>query len=204
MTVVDVNTGSFVGNKGLEDTVFQVNVEAAKEIARQVRLRNIGGIVVVDFIDMLDETHKEKVTEILTEALALDKAKCNVLPMSELCLTQFTRKRVGNDVSSYLVKPCEHCKGNGHVHHETFVITRIREDILDCFANGFNAAIIELNDGIMRKILDEGLFTIEAKGRWKDKRVYFVPHRTYKEEYFSVRGDNSGVLNLPDKAKLLY
>lgn len=204
MTVVDVNTGSYVGDKSHEDTVFAVNLEAAKEIARQVRLRNIGGIVVVDFIDMLDEMHKEKVTEVLTEYLAADKAKCHVLPMSELCLTQFTRKRVGNDVSTYLVKPCEHCKGNGHVHDDTFVITRIRADLLDCFANGFNAAIVELNEGIMRKILSEGLFTPEVKGRWKNKRVYLVPHRTYKEQYFSVRGDNSGVLNLPDNAKILY
>jgi ribonuclease G len=100
MTVVDVNTGSYVGDKNHEETVFQVNLEAAVEIARQVRLRNIGGIIVVDFIDMQDEAHKEKVTEVLRERLALDKAKCNVLPMSELCLTQFTRKRVGNDVSS--------------------------------------------------------------------------------------------------------
>ena len=204
MTVIDVNTGSYVGDKNHEETVFAVNLEAAKEIARQVRLRNIGGIVVVDFIDMLEESHKEKVTQVLSDLLAMDKAKCHVLPMSELCLTQFTRKRVGRDVSEYLLKPCEHCKGNGHVHGDSFVLSKIRADILDCFANGFNAAIIELNDGIMRKILSEGLFTREVKGRWKDKRIYLVPHRTYKEEYFSVRGDNSEILSLPDNAKMLY
>ena len=204
MTVVDVNTGSYVGGKNHEETVFAVNLEAAKEIARQVKLRNIGGIVVVDFIDMLDESHKERVTEVLTELLALDKAKCHVLPMSELCLTQFTRKRVGCDMSAQLLKPCENCKGNGHVRSDLFVLSKIRADILDCFANGFNAAIIELNDEIMRKILSEGLFTREVKGRWKDKRIYLVPHRTYKEEYFSVRGDNAEILSLPDNAKMLY
>ncbi len=204
MTVVDVNTGSCVGENDREQTVFEVNVEAAKEIARQVRLRNIGGLVVVDFIDMLDESHKEKVTEILRESLDLDKAKCNVLPMSEFCLTQFTRKRVGNNSASYLIKTCQHCKGNGYVHNDFFVISRIRADILDLFANGFNSAIVELNDGIMRKILSEGIFTSEVKGRWKDKRVYLIPHRTYKEECFSVRGDNSEILTLPDNAKILY
>lgn len=204
MTVIDVNTGSFVGENSLEETVFAVNLAAAKEIATQVRLRNIGGIIVVDFIDMQNEEHKIAVTEELKACLALDKAKCNVLPMSELCLTQFTRKRVGLDVLSFTVKGCPYCKSNGHVHNDIFVLTKIRSKILDCFANGFKAAIVEINEGIMRKILNEGIFSHEAKNRWKDKRVYFVPHRTFKEEYFTVRGDNADVLDLPNKAQLLY
>ncbi len=204
MTVVDVNTGSYVGKDNLEETVFAVNLEAAKEIARQVRLRNVGGIVVVDFIDMLSEEHRHAVTETLSSRLALDKAKCHVLPMSELCLTQFTRKRVGNDMQSMLVKPCSHCEGKGYAPDDIFVITQIRADILDCFADGYTAAIIELNEGIMRKILSEGLFSIEAKARWKDKRIYFVPHKTYKEDQYSVRGDTVSVLRLPDNAQILY
>lgn len=204
MTVVDVNSGSYVGETSLEETVFAVNLQAAKEIARQVRLRNIGGIIVVDFIDMLKEEHKLAVTEELKQALTLDKAKCNVLPMSELCLTQFTRKRVGNEMYSYLVKPCANCMGNGHVHDDIFVITRLRAAILDCFADGYTTAIIDLNEGIMRKILNEGFFSIEAKNRWKDKRVYFIPHKTYKEDFFTVRGDKATVLHLPDKAQILY
>ena len=204
MTVIDVNTGSYVGTTNHEDTVFTVNLAAAKEIARQVRLRNIGGIVVVDFIDMQDEEHKTKITEVLRELLAKDKTKCNVLEMSELCLTQFTRKRVGNDVNQYLLKPCEHCKGNGHVHDDLFTFAHLRADLLDCFANGFNAAIVELNDMMMWRILDDHLFTNEVKGRWKNKRIYLIPHRTYKEDYFTVRGDNSEILSLPDNAKILY
>lgn len=204
MTVIDVNTGSYVGESNLEETVFTVNLAAAKEIARQVRLRNIGGIVAVDFIDMTDEAHKEAVTETLRNLLAQDKAKCNVLPMSELCVTQFTRKRVGPDALSFLVKSCPHCNGKGYVHEDIFVITRLRAEILDCFADGYSAAIIELNAGIMQKILQEGLFSIEAKNRWKDKRVYFIPHKTYKEDYFTVRGDNASVLSLPNNAQILY
>lgn len=204
MTVVDVNTGSYIGENNREETVFAVNLSAAKEIARQVRLRNIGGIIVVDFIDMEEESHREAVTETLRLALAEDKAKCNVLPMSELCITQFTRKRVGRAVQSYLVKGCPHCSGRGFVQEDIFVITRIRSAILDCFADGYTTAVIELNDWIMRKILHEGLFSIEAQGRWRDKRVYFVPHKTYKEEYFTVRGDNATVVHLPDKAQILY
>lgn len=204
MTVVDVNTGSYVGDASLEETVFKVNLEAAREIARQVRLRNIGGIVVVDFIDMTEESHKESVTSELSSALAQDRAKCRVLPMSELCLTQFTRKRVRNEVFSYLVSPCGHCKGKGYIPADIFVVTSLRADILDCFANGYRAAVVELNEGIMRKILSEGLLKSEMNTLWRDKQVYMVPHKTFQESQYSVRGDNSGVLNLPDKAQILY
>ncbi|MBQ3505391.1 MAG: Rne/Rng family ribonuclease [Clostridia bacterium] len=204
MTVVDVNTGKYIGDKSREETVFAVNLEAAREIARQVRLRNIGGIVVVDFIDMASEEHRKAVTDELRSHLEKDKAKCNVLPMSELCLTQFTRKRLGSDIPSMLSKPCPLCHGIGHVHEDIFVITRIRAAILDCFAEGHTAAIIDLNVDIMQKILREGLFRIEAGARWKDKRVYFIPHKTYKEETFSVRGEKGEILRLPDNAQILY
>jgi ribonuclease G len=204
MTVIDVNTGSYIGESNLEETVFAVNLAAAKEIARQVRFRNIGGIVAVDFIDMTEQAHKDAVTEELRSLLALDKAKCNVLPMNEVCVTLFTRKRVGREVQSFLVKPCACCEGKGHVHDDIFVITRLRAAILDCFADGYTSAIIELNEGIMKKILQEGLFSIEAKNRWKDKRIYFIPHKTYKEECFTVRGEKAQVLQLPDKAQILY
>jgi ribonuclease G len=166
-------------------------------------LRNIGGIIVVDFIDMADEAHREAVTEKLREKLSLDKAKCNVLPMSELCITQFTRKRVGHDAHSYLVKPCPHCQGMAYVHEDIFVITRMRAHILDCFADGFSTAIVELNEGIMKKILDEGLLSVEAKTRWKNNKVYFVPHKTFKEDYFSVRGEKEENFTPPQKAQLL-
>ena len=204
MTVVDVNTGSFIGDTNLEETVFAMNLEAAREIARQVRLRNIGGIVVVDFIDMTEESHREAVTEELKKHLALDTTKTNVLPMSELCITQFTRKRVGNEMHSYLVKPCSCCGGVGHVPEDIFVITRIRSAILDCFADGYTSAIVDLNAHVMEKILSEGLYSIEAKSRWKNNRIYFIPHKTYREECFSVRGEKRDVLELPDNAQLLY
>ena len=189
MTVIDVNTGSFVGSKNLEETVFAMNLAAAKEIARQVRLRNVGGIIVVDFIDMTEESHREAVTEELKKYLALDNTKCRVLPMSELCITQFTRKRVGSEMLYYLVKPCAHCKGNGHVPEDIFVITRIRTALIEHFANGNNTAVVDLNANIMRKIFQEELFAIEAKNRWKDKKIYFVPHKTFKEDYFTIKGE---------------
>ncbi|MBR1974691.1 MAG: Rne/Rng family ribonuclease [Clostridia bacterium] len=203
MTVVDVNTGSYVGESNLEETVFAVNLAAAKEIARQVRLRNIGGIIAVDFIDMVDEEHKIAVTETLRDALALDKAKCNVLPMSEFCITQFTRKRLGRDVLSYLVKPCKHCGGMGYINDDISIITQLRTDVLDKFAENYNTVIVELNESIFRRLLQENLFAEELKTIWKDKRVYCVPHKTYEETYYVVRGDNAENPSLPEKAQLL-
>ena len=200
MTVVDVNTGSYVGDTSLEETAFAVNLAAAKEVARQVRLRN----VVVDFIDMDEPAHKQAVTDALTAALSRDKAKCRVLPMSELCLSEFTRKRLGSEVQSYFFKPCEHCDSRGFIQADVFVVSRLRADIMDLFAGGYKAVVAELNEQLMKKILREGWLTEEVNGVWRDKRVYLIPHKTYADGQFTVRGDNSGVLTLPDKAQILY
>ena len=204
MTVVDVNTGSFTGKKNLEETVFETNLVAAREIARQMRLRNVGGIIAVDFIDMANEEHRIAVNEELQKYLALDNTKCKVLPMNELCVTTFTRKRIGNDMQSYLVKPCPACGGMGHVPDDLFVITRLRTAILDCFAQGNVTAIVDLNGHIMKKIFAEEFFAIEAKNRWKDKQIYFIPHKTFKEDHFLVRGEKTTELDLPENAHPLH
>ncbi len=204
LTAIDVNTGSFTGNHNLEETVFAVNLEAVEEIARQVRLRNVGGIVVVDFIDMIDEAHKEAINEALESKLAQDSAKCKILPMSDFCTTQFTRKRVGDNVLNYLTKTCPHCNGIGYVADDLYLISRIRESILDCFDDGYVSAIVELNVEVMKRILNERLFQEELQSVWKNKRVYFIPHKTYREYQFTVRGDNAKVLTLPNNAQILY
>ncbi len=204
MTVVDVNTGSFVGESSLEETAFAVNMRAADEVARQVRLRNVGGIVVVDFIDMALPEHREAITARLGELLGRDKAKCKVLPMSEFCVTEFTRKRVGREVLSYFVKPCEDCKGRGYVSADVFVATEIRSDLMNRFGEGFESVVVELNDGLMKKILSDKLLSEEAKTRWRDKRVYLIPHKTFGGAEYIVRGEKSDILELPDNAQLLY
>jgi len=204
MTVIDVNTGSFVGESDLESTVFETNLIAAREIARLVRLRNVGGIIAVDFIDMAEESHRVAVEEELTRALADDKAKTRVYPMNELCVTLFTRKRTRNDLLSFLLKPCPHCTREGYVLSDLFMAMRVRDAVMDVFADGYDAVVVELNRNLLEKILGEHIFTGELKGQWKNKRVYFVPHSTWHEEKFTVRGDNSRVLSLPDDAQILY
>ena len=205
LTVIDVNTGKFIGNTdSLEDTVFATNLLAAKEVARQVRLRNVGGIVVVDFIDMEREEHRLAVAEALREALKTDRAKCNVSETSGLGLVQFTRKKSKDDNTVMLSKPCPYCKGAGTVLSDSYIAFKIKIALKNCFADGYENAVVELNAGIFAQILSKRMFSHTLKHSWKDKRVYMIPHRTYHEEYFTVRGDNSNVLHLPDTAKLLY
>ena len=204
LTAIDVNTGRFIGGKELEDTVFETNLLAAREIARQVRLRNIGGIVVVDFIDMTSSAHRAAVARELERCLREDRAKCNVGPMSELGLIQFTRKKFKSDNVAMLTQKCPHCGGSGAVLSDSYIAFRIQIAVKRCFAEGYEAAIVELNAGILAYILANRRFTPLMRGEWKGKPVYLIPHRTYHEERFTVRGDNDPVLTLPENAQLLY
>lgn len=204
LTVIDVNSGKFVGDNNLEDTSFTTNVIAAREIATQVRLRNIGGIVVVDFIDMVEPEHKKQVVEELTFYLSQDRARVNVLPMTDLGLVEFTRKRSSNETVNVLKRSCPYCTGTGEILKPVMTIIRLRRDVMDCFADGYSSVVVDLNAYIMKEILSKGMFTEYFSGMWKGKRVYFVPHKTYHEEQYTVRGDDAAVLNVPDKAQLCY
>jgi len=115
LTAIDVNTGRFVGDKDLEDTVFKINLEAAQEIAHQLRLRNIGGLIVIDFIDMDLEDHREKVVETLINALKKDKAKNSHLPISPLGLLEMTRERRRDSLYEMFLEPCPLCHGEGKI-----------------------------------------------------------------------------------------
>ena len=113
MTIVDVNTGKSVGKTNLEETVVNTNLEAAKEVARQLRLRDIGGIIVVDFIDMLLDKNKGKVEETMKEAMALDKTRSQVFEIGPLGLMQVTRKRVSSGLVESFSETCPTCEGRG-------------------------------------------------------------------------------------------
>ncbi len=128
LTVVDVNTGKFTGGRNLEDTIVRTNIEAAAEIARQVRLRDIGGIIVVDFIDMAHERSREQVIATLSEALRRDRTRSTIQMFSNLGLLEFTRKRVGKDLAGQLRSECPYCGGLGDVmSSETLAISLLRQ-----------------------------------------------------------------------------
>ena len=140
----------------------------------------------------------------LERCLKEDRAKCNVVPMTELGLVQFTRKKVKTDVVSTLTARCPHCKGSGRVLSDSYITFRIKAAIKKCFAEGYESCIVELNAAVFAYILAQRRFTQLVRGAWKGKRVYMIPHKTYHEEQFTVRGDNNPVLTLPDTAQLLY
>jgi len=151
LTAIDVNTGRFVGKKNLEDTILKTNLEAAKEIAFQLRLRNIGGIIIIDFIDMEKKNHRERVNVALEEALKRDKAKSNVLKISELGLVEMTRERVRNSIARMLCDPCPHCEGRGFVKSKATVTFEIVRELKSF---GYDLEVKELEVMISPELID--------------------------------------------------
>jgi len=130
MTTIDVNTGAYVGHRNLEDTIFRTNLEAAVAIARQLRLRNLGGIIIVDFIDMQDEEHRRQVLQALEKALAADHAKTHVSAVSPLGLVEMTRKRTRESLEHLTCRPCPTCEGRGFVKTAETVAYEIFREVL--------------------------------------------------------------------------
>lgn len=129
LTAIDVNTGSYVGKRSPEDTIVKTNLEAVKEIAYQLRFRNIGGLIVIDFIDMTKDANKERVFLALKEALEKDRVKTTVLGMSELGLIEMTRKRTRKDINYLLTNPCPYCEAKGRVKSNATICHEIFRDL---------------------------------------------------------------------------
>jgi len=129
MTVIDVNTGRFVGKRDQEETILRNNLEAAKEVAYQMKLRGIGGIIIVDFIDMEREKNRDKVYHALLDAMASDKARTRVSRISDLGLIEISRERVREDLLRSLSEPCHYCEGRGYTKSPTTVAYEIFRDV---------------------------------------------------------------------------
>ncbi len=129
LVVIDVNTGRYVGKKDLEETIFKTNLEASKEIASQLMIRNCGGIIIIDFIDMEKDKHKEKVMQALHDEMAKDKAKYTIVSMSDLGLVEMTRKRTRPSLRTTLCEPCPYCEGKGYVKQKMTVSQEILREI---------------------------------------------------------------------------
>jgi ribonuclease G len=130
MTTIDVNTGAYVGHRNLEETIFKTNLEATHSIARQLRLRNLGGIIIIDFIDMQSEDHKRQVLRSLEKSLARDHTKTNISEVSALGLVQMTRKRTRESLEHVLCDPCPTCSGRGSIKTADTVCYEIFREIL--------------------------------------------------------------------------
>lgn len=166
MTVIDVNTGKFVGKEDLEDTILKTNLEAVKEIAYQIRLRNLGGIIIVDFIDMEKMENREKVFNAFLEAMKRDRAKNTILHISELGLIQMTRKRVRESLGRVLCEPCSYCEGKGFVKSPRSLCYEIFRKITKLARHGGEKVIVTAHPSVAELLSDEeriGLEDIENK-----------------------------------------
>lgn len=143
LTVIDVNTGKYIGKRNLEETITRTNLEAAEEIAYQIRLRNIGGIIIIDFIDMNKPSNREKVYKKLEAELRRDRVKTTISKISELGLLQMTRKRTTDTITRLITEPCQHCDGKGFIKSKTTVTYEILREI-EQKASSTDSEIIKL------------------------------------------------------------
>jgi len=156
MTTIDVNTGAFVGHRNLEETIFKTNLEAAQAIARQLRLRNIGGIIILDFIDMLEEEHKRQVLRTLERHLMQDHSKCFICEVSQLGLVEMTRKRTSESLEQVLCQTCPTCSGRGYLKTAESICYEIfRELIRENKQYDVNKFLVIAADSVVNYLLDE-------------------------------------------------
>jgi ribonuclease G len=156
MTTIDVNTGAFVGHRNLEETIFRTNLEAAVTIARQLRLRNLGGIIIIDFIDMEEPEHRRQVIQALERALSDDHVKTNISSVSPLGLVEMTRKRTRESLEHLLCRPCPTCEGRGFVKTaETVCYEVFREIVRQARQFECQQLMVLAHQDVIERLLDE-------------------------------------------------
>jgi ribonuclease G len=187
LVAIDVNTGRYVGKHNLEETILKTNLEAVKEIAYQTRLRDIGGIIIIDFIDMEKKSNQEKVFNALKEALIKDKSKTHVLPMSEMGLIQMTRKRTREPLTRILCEPCYYCDGEGYIISSQSVCYAIFREILR-EAQDMNGIRLTLrvNPQIAELLHGEENHLIATLEKTIGKQIVIYPNTTYHLEEFDI------------------
>jgi ribonuclease G len=161
MTTIDVNTGAYVGHRNLEETIFRTNLEAAVAIARQLRLRNLGGIIIIDFIDMRDEPHRRAVLSALERSFAGDRAQTHIVSLSPLGLVEMTRKRTRESLEHLLCQPCPSCEGRGFVRTPETVCHEIfREIVRQSRQFASRELLILAHQDVVDRLLDEESATL--------------------------------------------
>jgi ribonuclease G len=185
LTVVDVNTGSYVGKRNLEETIVKTNMEAVKEIAYQLRLRNIGGLIVIDFIDMDREANRERLFLALKEALEKDRARTTVLEISQLGLIEMTRKRTKEDINLFLTEPCLYCEGRGRLKSPTSICYNIFRDLEREWESGEEGKVYLLVNPEIEKVLkeEERYSVMELEKRINRRIAIVAKHNFHLEEY---------------------
>ena len=187
MTTIDVNTGRYVGHRNLEETIYRTNLEAAVAIARQLRLRNLGGIIIIDFIDMAEPEHRENVLEVLRQALARDHARHQITPVSPLGLVEMTRKRTRESLQHILCEDCPTCEGRGYVMTaETVCFEVFREIIRQSRQFEFEEVMVLAHQNVIEMMLDEQAPSFAELEKQTGKTIRLQPEALYDPEQFDV------------------
>lgn len=184
---IDVNTGKNIGIHNLEETVLQTNLDAAKEIAIQLRLRNLSGIIIIDFIDMKFEEDKELLIKTLGEALEKDRIKNNIVHFTDLGLIEMTRKRVGNPLSNDFLEVCKECGGLGHVKSKSTLLSNIFKEIkLAVEDKDISKLLLYLSDDLHLFIMENYSDFIKSYVKEKNKNILFFKDDTRKNQDFEL------------------
>ncbi|MGD9602343.1 MAG: ribonuclease E/G [Gammaproteobacteria bacterium] len=187
MTTIDVNTGGFVGHRNLEETIFKTNLEAAQAIARQLRLRNLGGIIIVDFIDMLEDDHRRQVLRALEKSLERDHSKITISDVTSLGLVQITRKRTRESLEHVLCETCPTCAGRGSIKSAETVCYEIFREILR-EQRQFDAQklLVVAAQNVVDLLLDEESTSVAELEEFIGIPIRFQVETTYTQEQYDV------------------
>ena len=187
LMAIDVNSGKFVGSSSLEDTTVRINLEAVDEVVAQLRLRNIGGIIIIDFIDMDREQNRDKVYRALEEALKTDRARTNALRISDLGLVEMTRKRTQEGLDRYLMAGCPTCASTGHIRsHGTLVYEILRELEREAARNGTGTIYVNAPPTVADRLYGEHYADLEQLEGQLGRRVVIRALGHYHPEQFEV------------------
>ena len=187
MTTVDVNTGGYVGHRNLEETIYRTNLEAAVAIARQLRLRNLGGIIIIDFIDMEEADHRDNVLHVLEQSLARDHARHQITPVSPLGLVEMTRKRTRESLQHVLCEDCPACTGRGFVMTaETVCFEIFREIIRQSRQFEFEEVMVLTNQDVIELLLDEQARSLAELEEQTGKSIRLQTESLYLQDQFDV------------------
>jgi len=187
LVAIDVNTGRYVGKRNLDDTILKTNLEAAKEIAYQLRLRNIGGIIIIDFIDMEREGDREKVYQVLEEAIKKDRQKTNIFKISELGLVEMTRKRTRENMTRTLGETCPYCEGSGLIKSKTTICYDIFRQIERSASElGGHSIVVEVNSEIAGLLYEEERSGVEELERRLKKKIAVKGKSGFHQEQYNI------------------
>lgn len=188
LTVIDVNTGRYVGTKNLADTVFKINIEACEEIARQLRLRDIGGIIVVDFIDMDIPEHRAKLLQEMEKQLRHDHTKTVVVGLTGLGLVEMTRKKVRQSIDAVMMRMCPYCGGKGVVMSEETVAGRVRREIRRILRNSQSEAmLVEVHPGVASYLIGPGGANLKDLEKETNRSIFVRGTETLHLEEMNVK-----------------